>query len=224
MGFAGVASPVSRAAMKSKASVRPTKPSAVVLLVMAPLFLVFGVALCGAAEGEARPYVMMFLVIWVVACGSMIVYALSILFSKRPPAMTEIDIEDMENDRPASGLDFESKLRSSKHCGKKGSSTERNIGRSARRSWGKNGSPDVEDRGKALTDFRERVRLRLSITSRRQRKDLRVSRFISSCSNPDLISASRPFYGQRYRRHGGRSTGKSKRAVTLELRFVEKLI
>ena len=97
--------------MKSKASVRPSKPSAVVLLVIAPFFLVFGVALCCAAEGEARPFVMMFLVIWVVAIGSMIVYALSILFSKRPPAMTEIEIEDMGGDRSAPGLDFETKLK-----------------------------------------------------------------------------------------------------------------
>ncbi len=98
--------------MNSKASVRPSKASAIVLLVMAPLFLVFGVVLCGAAEGEARPYVMMFLVIWVAACGSMIVYALWILLSKRPPAVTEIDIEGTESDGPAgSGIDFDSKLR-----------------------------------------------------------------------------------------------------------------
>lgn len=97
--------------MKSKASVRPSKASGIVLLIIAPLFLVFGVALCGAAEGEARPFAMIFLLIWIVICGSMIVYAFSIVFSKRPPALTEIDIEDTKTDNFGSGIDFESKLR-----------------------------------------------------------------------------------------------------------------
>ncbi len=106
--------------MKSKAFVRPSKTSAIALLVIAPLFLVFGVALCGTADGEARPYAMIFLVIWVAACGSMIIYGLSVLFSKRPPALTEIDIEDMESDRPASGIDFESKLKKLESLRKEG--------------------------------------------------------------------------------------------------------
>lgn len=97
--------------MKTKASVRPTKASAVVNVILGTLFLVFGATLCLAADGEARKFAMMFLVIWVTACGSIIVYGLSILFSKRPPALTEIEMEGMEIDGPSSGGDFAAKLR-----------------------------------------------------------------------------------------------------------------
>ena len=97
--------------MKGKVFIRPSKASGIVLLVMAPLFLVFGVVLCGAAEGEARPYAMIFLAIWVTVCGSMIVYALSILFFRHPPSVTEIDVEDPDGDRFETKVDFEQKLR-----------------------------------------------------------------------------------------------------------------
>jgi NADH:ubiquinone oxidoreductase subunit K len=97
--------------MKSKASVRPSKSASVVLVIMGILFLAFGVALSQAAEGEARPYVMMFLVVWVAACGSMILYGLSAIFSKRPPSITEIEIESMEYNSSGSEMDFSSKLR-----------------------------------------------------------------------------------------------------------------
>ncbi len=98
--------------MKSKASVRPSKASAIATVIIGTLFLVFAVVFIGnTAEGEARPYVLMFMVIWIAVCGFMIVYGLTIIFSKRPPAVTEIDMEDRQSDSPGAGIDFVSKLR-----------------------------------------------------------------------------------------------------------------
>jgi hypothetical protein len=111
--------------MTNKAYVRPTKASSIVMVIMGSLFLVFGIILCGTtAEGEARPYVLMFMVIWIAACGSMIIYGLFIIFSKSPPAVTEVDIPTFrfepdvagtdggpENTGSMTGMDFETKLR-----------------------------------------------------------------------------------------------------------------
>jgi hypothetical protein len=111
--------------MTKKAYVRPTKASSIVTVIMGTLFLVFGVVfVLTTADGEARPYALMFMVVWIVACGSMIVYGLMIIFSKRPPAGVEVDIPTFrfepdvketdggpENTGHLTGMDFETKLR-----------------------------------------------------------------------------------------------------------------
>ena len=109
--------------MSSKAYVRPSKAASIVTVIMAAFFLVFGIVLCGTAEGEARPYVLMFMIIWIVACVAMIVYGLSVIFSKSPPPLTEVEIptsflgsevsgvrQGLENGKSGSGMDFETKL------------------------------------------------------------------------------------------------------------------
>lgn len=98
--------------MKSKASVRPSKASAISLAIMGTLFLIFGVVfIWNTADGDARPYALMFMVLWVAICGLMVVYGLSFIFSKRPPAVTEIDIEGLGGVSAEGGTDFASKLR-----------------------------------------------------------------------------------------------------------------
>ena len=97
--------------MHNKAYVKPSKAASVVQIVVATLFLPFGIVLCLSAEGEARMFAMIFMVIWIAACGSIIVYGLLVLFSRKPPAMTEIDIESLDISQPVAGMDFETKLK-----------------------------------------------------------------------------------------------------------------
>ncbi len=141
--------------MKSKASVRPSKASAIATVIIGTLFLVFAVVFIGnTAEGEARPYVLMFMVIWIAVCGFTVVYGLTIIFSKRPPAVTEIDMEDRQSDSPVPGLISHRSSGSSNHCEEKGSSTKKNTKRSARKSCRKNGSPPSENHA-GSTPFHE---------------------------------------------------------------------
>lgn len=111
--------------MDNKAYVRPSKAVSVFMVIICTLFLVFGIVFVGTtAEGEASPYALMFMVLWIVVCGGMIVYSLSIIFSKSPPAVEEVEIPtlrvapaptepggDPENKGRVTEMDFETKLR-----------------------------------------------------------------------------------------------------------------
>ncbi len=78
--------------MHNKAYVKPSKAASVVQIVVASLFLPFGIFLCSSAEGEARMFALIFMIIWIAACSSMIIYGFLVLFFRKPPAMTEIYI------------------------------------------------------------------------------------------------------------------------------------
>lgn len=98
--------------MNGKITVRPPRASAIVLIVMGILFLAFGVVLVDAAEGEARPLVMMFGILWAVVCIGFVVYGLCILSRGKAPAMAVIDVESApEGGNRAEGADFDVKLR-----------------------------------------------------------------------------------------------------------------
>jgi general stress protein CsbA len=64
--------------MARKVYVKPPQPTRTMLwtqIIIAALFLPFGVVLLTTAEGEARPFALIFLVIWVVACIAIVVNA-----------------------------------------------------------------------------------------------------------------------------------------------------
>lgn len=64
--------------MPRKVYVKPPPPTRTVLwaqIIVAALFLPFGVFLLSSAEGEARPFVLIFFVAWVVVCLAIIVNA-----------------------------------------------------------------------------------------------------------------------------------------------------
>lgn len=97
---------------KQQMYIRPSKASSLVLVVFGILFLAFGTVLVGAAEGEARTYVMLFFVLWAAVCISFIVYGLMGLLGRNPPAMTIIDVESLPGDGPfAEENDFAAKLK-----------------------------------------------------------------------------------------------------------------
>lgn len=64
--------------MARKIYLKPPHPTRTMLwsqIIIGALFLPFGVALLSTAEGEARPFAMIFLVIWVIACIAIVVNA-----------------------------------------------------------------------------------------------------------------------------------------------------
>jgi|UniRef100_A0A7C3Z270 hypothetical protein len=64
--------------MARKVYLKPPQPARTMLwaqIIIGALFLPFGVVLLSTAEGEARPFAMIFLVIWVVACIAIMVNA-----------------------------------------------------------------------------------------------------------------------------------------------------
>lgn len=98
--------------MNKKITVRPPRASAIVMIVMGILFLAFGVVLVDAAEGEARPFALMFGILWVVVCIGIVVYGLCILSRGKAPAMAVLDVESAtEGENRAEGTDFDAKLR-----------------------------------------------------------------------------------------------------------------
>jgi hypothetical protein len=91
---------------------RPTKLSGVVMIVIGAIFLLFGMVPLNAAEGEARPFALIFGVIWVLICLSFIIYGIYVLTSAKPSAGIVYDIEDNNmNIGPSASGDFEVRLR-----------------------------------------------------------------------------------------------------------------
>jgi hypothetical protein len=72
---------------------RPTKLSGIVMIVMGIVFLAFSAVPFTAAEGEARPFAMIFGAVWVLMCVGFVVYGAYILVSARPSIGIVYDIE-----------------------------------------------------------------------------------------------------------------------------------
>ena len=91
---------------------RPTRLSGIALIVSGAVFLLFSIVPFGAAEGEAKPFIIIFGIIWVLACLSFIAYGIYILMSKRPSSGIVFDIESNASDDDQSpGGDFETRIR-----------------------------------------------------------------------------------------------------------------
>lgn len=91
---------------------RPTKLSGVAMIVVGIVFMAFSALPFSAAEGEARPFVMIFGAVWVLMCLSFVVYGAYILASAKPSTGIVYDIEG--NSAAASsdtGNDFDTRLR-----------------------------------------------------------------------------------------------------------------
>ena len=98
--------------MNGKIIVRPPRASAIVMIVMGILFLAYGITLVGLAEGDARPPVLIFGILWAAVCIGIIVYGLCILSRGKAPAMAVLDVESAtEGENRAEGTDFDAKLR-----------------------------------------------------------------------------------------------------------------
>ena len=98
--------------MNGKIIVRPPRASAIVMIVMGILFLAYGITLVGLAEGDARPPVLIFGILWAAVCIGIIVYGLCILSRRKTPAVAIIDVESApEGENRTEGTDFEAKLR-----------------------------------------------------------------------------------------------------------------
>jgi len=93
--------------MNRTISVRPPRTSSVVMIGMGLLFLFFGIAFIAAAEGEARPFVLVFGILWIAVCIGFIVFGIYSLSRGKAPAVAIIDVESS----PEEGADFEAKLR-----------------------------------------------------------------------------------------------------------------
>ena len=98
--------------MNGKIIVRPPRASAIVMIVMGILFLAYGITLVGLAEGDARPPVLIFGILWAAVCIGIIVYGLCILSRGKAPAVAIIDVESAPGEgNRTEGTDFEGKLR-----------------------------------------------------------------------------------------------------------------
>jgi hypothetical protein len=66
----------------------------------------------GTAEGEARPFALLFGAIWILACLSFIGYGVHILVSERPAAGMVLEVDGATPEaRSAPGGDFVARLR-----------------------------------------------------------------------------------------------------------------
>src|SRR5512141_2355346 len=72
---------------------RPTKLSGVSLIVAGGVFLLFSALPLGAAEGEARPFALLFGAIWILVCLSFIGYGIHVLVSDRPAVGMVLEVE-----------------------------------------------------------------------------------------------------------------------------------
>jgi hypothetical protein len=91
---------------------RPTKLTGVVLIVTGAAFLLFSIVPFSAAEGESRPFVAIFGVIWILGCLSFIAYGIYILASKKPSSGVVYDVEGNALGKgPDSSDDFETRIR-----------------------------------------------------------------------------------------------------------------
>jgi hypothetical protein len=91
---------------------RPTKASGIAMIVMGIVFLAFSALPFSAAEGEARPYAMIFGAVWVLMCVGFIAYGAYILASAKPSMGI---VYDIEGGAPTGGSnpgnDFDARLR-----------------------------------------------------------------------------------------------------------------
>ena len=91
---------------------RPTKPSGIAMIVMGIIFLAFSALPFSAAEGEARPFAMIFGAVWVLVCLGFVVYGVYILVSARPSIGIVYDIEGgTPTGGSNTGNDFDARLR-----------------------------------------------------------------------------------------------------------------
>jgi hypothetical protein len=91
---------------------RPTKASGIGMIVAGAAFLLFSAVPFGAAEGEARPYVLIFGGIWVCACLSFIIYGIYILSSDKPSSGMVFDIDNNAMGTEAAPRDdFDARIR-----------------------------------------------------------------------------------------------------------------
>lgn len=98
--------------MNRTISVRPPRTSSVVMIGMGLLFLFFGIAFIAVAEGEARPFVLVFGILWIAVCIGFIVFGIYSLSRGKAPAVAIIDVESSpEEGNREEGADFEAKLR-----------------------------------------------------------------------------------------------------------------
>ncbi len=79
---------------------------------MGLLFLFFGIALVAAAEGEAKPFALIFGILWAAVCIGFIVSGIYSLSRGKAPSVAIIDVESApEEGNRTEGADFEAKLR-----------------------------------------------------------------------------------------------------------------
>jgi hypothetical protein len=91
---------------------RPTKLSGAVMIVVGIVFMAFSAVPFLAAEGEARPFAMIFGAVWVLMCLSFVIYGVYILTSAKPSTGIVYDVEDSSS-TASSGInnDFDARLR-----------------------------------------------------------------------------------------------------------------
>jgi hypothetical protein len=91
---------------------RPTKLSGAVMIVAGAVFLLFCVVPFSAAEGEAKPFAMIFGFVWILACSSFIIYGIYILSHDKPSSGIVFDIEDNAVHKDScSHDDFDARIR-----------------------------------------------------------------------------------------------------------------
>lgn len=72
---------------------RPTKLSGVSMIVAGGIFLLFAAVPLGTAEGEARPFALVFGAIWILVCLSFIGYGIHVLVSDRPAVGMVLEVD-----------------------------------------------------------------------------------------------------------------------------------
>jgi hypothetical protein len=91
---------------------RPTKASGIAYIIGGALFLLFSAVPFSAAEGEARPFAVIFGGIWVCACLSIIIYGIYIVVSDKPSSGMVFDIEgNISGTDAAQDNDFDARIR-----------------------------------------------------------------------------------------------------------------
>ncbi len=76
------------------------------------VFLLFAAVPLGTAEGEARPFALMFGAIWILVCLSFIGYGIHVLVSDRPAVGMVLEVDGATpSSGPAPAADFAARLR-----------------------------------------------------------------------------------------------------------------
>ena len=97
--------------MPRKVYIKPPPPARTMLLsqiVLSVLFLPFGIVFVIIAEGEARPFVVIFSLLWTTGCIAMIVHAVKVL---RLIKGGKIEIAELGAITGETGSDFAARLR-----------------------------------------------------------------------------------------------------------------
>jgi hypothetical protein len=82
------------------------------MIVAGGIFLLFGAVPLGAAEGEARPFALVFGAVWILFCLSFIVYGIHVVVSDRPAVGMVLEVDGAASGAiPAPGGDFAARLR-----------------------------------------------------------------------------------------------------------------